>query len=103
MIQRRFLWSGNQSKQKTHWVNWSAICNPKKMGGLGITNLSLKNRALMNKWIWRFSSETDALWRKLIVEKYGGDFDSLVPSLENHRFFSTVWKISLPLLLALMM
>ncbi len=29
------------------------------------------NQALMGKWLWQFGNESDALWRQVIVSKYG--------------------------------
>lgn len=43
----------------------------KKHGGLGIKNLSLHNRSLLQKWHWRFNNEDSAMWRKFISQKYG--------------------------------
>jgi len=31
------------------------------------------NEALKTKWLWRFAYEDDALWKKVIVSKYGTD------------------------------
>jgi hypothetical protein len=38
---------------------------------LGIWHLRSLNKALVWKWLWRFSAEPDALWRKVVVCKYG--------------------------------
>jgi len=31
------------------------------------------NEALKTKWLWRFATKDDALWKKVIVSKYGVD------------------------------
>ncbi|RVW93340.1 putative ribonuclease H protein [Vitis vinifera] len=41
------------------------------MGGLGIINLSILNRALLCKWSWRFVVERDSYWKLIISTKYG--------------------------------
>ncbi|EOX97175.1 Uncharacterized protein TCM_006266 [Theobroma cacao] len=46
---------------------------------LGWVNLQLKNKALLNKWIWRSGNEKDNLWKRVLVEKEGDDHD------EQHR------------------
>uniref|UniRef100_A0A2N9F693 Uncharacterized protein n=1 Tax=Fagus sylvatica TaxID=28930 RepID=A0A2N9F693_FAGSY len=46
------------------------ICQPLRSGGLGIHNLRLFNQALLGKWLWRFGTEQDALWQKVIISKY---------------------------------
>lgn len=40
-------------------------------GGLGIRNLNFLNRALLGKWIWRFTLEKIETWRTCIMMKYG--------------------------------
>ena len=40
-------------------------------GGLGIRNLRLQNETLLMKWLWRYAGEERALWKEVIVAKYG--------------------------------
>ena len=97
-ILRRFLWGGSSYKRKLHWVDWESVCNLKENGGLGIVDLRLKNRALLNKWIWRYGYEPKAMWKSIIVSKYGGEFDGLTPCIGNRRRFSKLWtNITRPL------
>jgi hypothetical protein len=70
-IQRDFLWGGMGEGKKFHLVNWSQVCQPIHLGGLGIRNLRIFNKALLGKWLWRFGNEREALWRQVIVAKYG--------------------------------
>ncbi|XVE65659.1 hypothetical protein DITRI_Ditri08aG0017800 [Diplodiscus trichospermus] len=53
--------------------------------------LSIGDRALLNKWIWRYGDEKEALWRKVIDDKYGGK--ELLPQVVNHRRFSGLRRI----------
>ncbi|RVW82549.1 hypothetical protein CK203_047063 [Vitis vinifera] len=39
--------------------------------GLGIRKLALLNKALLGKWIWRYASDKDNLWKQVIKVKYG--------------------------------
>ncbi|RVW83962.1 Transposon TX1 uncharacterized 149 kDa protein [Vitis vinifera] len=41
------------------------------MGGLGIRKLTLVNKALIDKWIWRFACDKKGLWKQVLVAKYG--------------------------------
>ena len=47
------------------------VIKPKVAGGLGLGSLGFKNWSMFAKWWWRFGEERDALWRRVIVEKYG--------------------------------
>lgn len=54
-------------------VKLSTLLKSKRDGDLRIRNLSQHNKSLLMKWLWRFSLEDQALWRKVIYEKYGAD------------------------------
>ncbi|RVW49339.1 LINE-1 reverse transcriptase-like [Vitis vinifera] len=70
-IQRDFLWGGGALEQRPHLVRWNLVCLEKKKGGLGVRNLALMNKALLGKWNWRFATEREVLWKKVISHKYG--------------------------------
>ena len=70
-LQRDFLWGGLVDEQKFHLVNWQQVCTPLHSGGLGIRNMAIFNKALLGKWLWRYSTEPASLWRQVIDSKYG--------------------------------
>jgi hypothetical protein len=70
-IQRNFLWGGMGEGKKFHLMKWSQVCQPLHLGGLGIRNVRLFNRALLGKWLLRFGNERESLWRHVIHSKYG--------------------------------
>ena len=43
----------------------------KRQGGLSLRNLTLLNKALVGKWIWKFVLDRDSTWKTLISSKYG--------------------------------
>ncbi|XVF13719.1 hypothetical protein REPUB_Repub08aG0231800 [Reevesia pubescens] len=97
-LQRRFLWGDSSKGQKIHLIDWKSLCTFKEFGGLGLVDLKLKNRALLNKWAWRYSKENESFWRSVIDSKYGGDDSLILPFYGHARNFSWLWKnISLPL------
>ncbi|KAJ0560183.1 hypothetical protein HanRHA438_Chr06g0263371 [Helianthus annuus] len=63
---RRFLWGGNSENCKMHWVLRDRVTIPKEDGGIGICKLKRINTTLLTKWVWRFKSENDQLWRKVV-------------------------------------
>ena len=72
-LQRDFLWSGINGNSKLHLVNWAQVCKPLQVGGLDIRRLRSFNSALLQKWLWRYGMETDALWRRVNEVKYGNN------------------------------
>ncbi|GMI65454.1 hypothetical protein HRI_000214700 [Hibiscus trionum] len=79
-----FLW-GPHASRPIHWVKWDKVVKPKQMGGLGIADIQLKNRALINKWAWRYSFESGCLWRRIVDAKYNYDSNSLIPLSVDDR------------------
>ena len=47
--------------KKIHLVSWDLVCYAKKKGGLGIHGLSIVNRALLGKWVWKFAEEENSI------------------------------------------
>ncbi|KAF3625390.1 1-deoxy-D-xylulose-5-phosphate synthase [Capsicum annuum] len=49
-----------------HLVKWKAVIKGKRLGGVGIKNFKQQSKALRMKWIWKYSSELQTLWCKVI-------------------------------------
>ena len=69
--QRDFLWGRANGGSKIHLVKWEAVCADKEKGGLGLRKITLLNKALLGKWIWRFACAKEELWKKVLEAKYG--------------------------------
>ncbi|MCH79506.1 LINE-1 reverse transcriptase like [Trifolium medium] len=70
-IQREFLWGGVKGGKKISWVKWKDVCKPKSQGGLGVRDVGKVNLSLLIKWRWRLLQKEDALWKDILVAKYG--------------------------------
>nr|GEW82759.1 RNA-directed DNA polymerase, eukaryota, reverse transcriptase zinc-binding domain protein [Tanacetum cinerariifolium] len=58
---------------KASWVKWKGVLASKEKGGLGVSSLYALNRALMMKWVWRFYSQKESLWERVIKAFYDDD------------------------------
>ncbi|GJS48269.1 RNA-directed DNA polymerase, eukaryota [Tanacetum coccineum] len=61
------------NSNKASWVKWKSVLASKEKGGLGVSSLYALNRALMMKWVWRFYSQKESLWARVIKAIYGDD------------------------------
>ena len=69
-LNRNFFWGTTDEKRKIHLVGWNKILKSKEEGGLGIQALKGKNIAMLAKLNWRILQEKEALWAKVILNKY---------------------------------
>jgi hypothetical protein len=91
-IQRDLLWEGMGEEKKYHLVNWNQICQTIRSGGLGIRNPRLFNQALLGKWLWRFGTNQDAFWRKIIISKYGSLHGGWTTREVSGPYGVSLWK-----------
>jgi len=47
------------------------VCKPKRDGGLGVRDVRAVNLSLLAKWKWRLLNDGEALWKEVLLEKYG--------------------------------
>ncbi|XP_057249920.1 uncharacterized protein LOC130591045 [Beta vulgaris subsp. vulgaris] len=69
-IQQHFLWSGKAVGVKSGYINWDQVCSPKKMGGLGLRNVTKWNLAAVGKLVWHIGKKKEDLWVKWIHSIY---------------------------------
>lgn len=62
-----------EDSRKTCWIQWSRLCLPKKMGGLGIRNMEVFNVSLLENWKWGLLQDSNYLWADLLqCTRFGG-------------------------------
>ncbi|KAL5545313.1 hypothetical protein UlMin_009097 [Ulmus minor] len=91
-MMREFLWDRDSTGKGRSLVRWKTVCKPKELGGLGIGNLILRNKALLDKWLWRFPLEQHTLWAAVIRSKYGLDRNGWDTNRVTVGSFRNPWK-----------
>ncbi|GJS59071.1 RNA-directed DNA polymerase, eukaryota, reverse transcriptase zinc-binding domain protein [Tanacetum coccineum] len=75
-IRGHFFNGHEMGSNKATWVKWNYAVTDKKHGGLGVSSLYALNRGLMIKWVWRFFTQKESLWAKVITAIHG-DYDKV--------------------------
>jgi hypothetical protein len=81
-----------EGESKFHLVRWTKICEPIRKGGLAIRDLRRFNRALLGKWLWRYGTEREALWRRVIDVKYGSMWGGWCTNVGRGSYGVSLWK-----------
>ncbi|KAK1295022.1 hypothetical protein QJS10_CPA16g00212 [Acorus calamus] len=74
----------NREIRKPHLVRWEMVCLPRDKGWLGIRRLEKMNTSLLAKWNWKWLLEPEALWVRIVQERYGVPQGSHIPRLLEH-------------------
>nr|GEZ05767.1 RNA-directed DNA polymerase, eukaryota, reverse transcriptase zinc-binding domain protein [Tanacetum cinerariifolium] len=72
-IRLGFFNGADVNSKKPSWVRWKTVLAAKDVGGLGVSSLFALNRALMFKWVWRFFSQKNSLWVRVVKVLHGED------------------------------
>jgi len=88
-MQSRFLWGGSVDNRKIYWLAWDTVAKAKDRGGLGVGNISAKNKALLFKWIWKLGTNDKASWADFIKAKYRPRFINGMPTFKEK--LSGIW------------
>ncbi|GJV65858.1 RNA-directed DNA polymerase, eukaryota [Tanacetum coccineum] len=85
-IRRNFFNGIHGAEKKISWVKWSKVFAAKKNGGLGVSSYYALNRALLFKWVWRFISQDNSLWFRVITSIHGSQI------LQQSSCYSSNWN-----------
>ena len=73
-------------------MGWDKVCSLIRFGGLGVRHLIPFNRALLEKWFWRFGMEESHLWRRVLVAKYGVVRGGWITNKPRGTHGCSLWK-----------
>lgn len=82
-LQKEFLWGGVGGGRKISWMKWKSICQKKENGGLGVRDIRVVNVSFLAKWRWRLLVGDNALWKEVLVAKYGDNVSLLLKGTSN--------------------
>ncbi|GJY49198.1 RNA-directed DNA polymerase, eukaryota [Tanacetum coccineum] len=89
-IRSRFFHGINKDGNKAVWVNWNKVLAAKVKGGLGVSSLYALNRALLFKWIWRFTTHKSSLWARVITAIHG--IEGNIGSHSKKFRYKSLWR-----------
>ena len=88
---RRFIWGDDENKNHIHLISWDTLQRPRNEGGVGLRSTRQANSAFLTKLGWRVLTEPNALWSRVLRQKYCKgrcDIDMFLPTSN----MSNVWK-----------
>ena len=68
------------------------ICLPRQSGGLAVRNLKTFIEDLLEKWLWRYGSEREALWQRISEGKYESLVGGWSTKVVNGPYAVSLWK-----------
>mgnify|MGYP007039596783 CR=1 FL=1 len=66
-----------------HMVSWDKICQPKKVGGLGLRKMEAINSAFLSKLTWKLIDD-HGLWVEQMHTKYQIDANFFALKAKKH-------------------
>ena len=61
-------------------------------GGLSVRQLAPFNQALLSKWLWRYATEKDVFWRKVVECQYSGRWRGWCIAVSKGQYGVCLWK-----------
>ncbi|KAL9691210.1 hypothetical protein QQ045_011629 [Rhodiola kirilowii] len=95
-IVSKYWWSNNREGMGIQWCRFGKLCDSKENGGLGFRNLTIFNKALLVKQVWRLLVCQDNLTTKLLKAKYFRESNIFDSQLGTRPSFAcrSIWNVS---------
>jgi hypothetical protein len=62
------------------------------LGGFGVRDVRVVNISLLSKWRWRLLENNQAVWKDVIMSKYGGNALGRVDlGVESKPWYASLW------------
>lgn len=89
-LMRRFMWGKIGRERYLPMIAWHKLCQIEEEGGLGIKDLKIFNKALIQKVVWQLVTNQDRVWVGIIKAKYFPQ--NSFWSAEDKQGTSNLWK-----------
>ncbi|RZC94292.1 hypothetical protein C5167_029857 [Papaver somniferum] len=91
-IQRSYWWNNFSNNHSQHFISWDKLHFPKRLGGLGLKNLTNYNLAFLAKLAWQLLHNQEALWAEVLKGNHfpHNDLNFFPPS--THTNSSWIWQ-----------
>lgn len=88
---RNFVWGHDSNTRQLHLISWETFIKPIDEGGLGLRSMHQLNQAALAKTAWRFLSNIDCLWVRVLRAKYIKEANG-VHKIVHVTNSSNLWK-----------
>nr|GEZ59676.1 RNA-directed DNA polymerase, eukaryota [Tanacetum cinerariifolium] len=94
-IRCNFFNGQNYNSKKSSWFSWKKVLASKVKGGLGVSSLYALNRSLLLKWVWRFYTQPNSLWVRVVKAIHGveGKIGAAIKPRSKSCWLNIVYEI----------